>query len=69
MAAQPPVLRPADWLKAASLGVEMAAAVFAGAWLGYVVDGWWHSSPWGLAAGVVLGAVAGFWSAYKLAIK
>ena len=69
MAAQPPVVRPGDWLKAASLGVELAAAVFLGAWLGYVADGWWHSAPWGLAAGVVVGAVAGFWSAYKLAIK
>ena len=66
---QPPVLRPADWLQAASLGIEMAAAVFVGAWLGYLADGWLHTPPWGLAAGVVLGAVACFWGAYKLAIK
>lgn len=69
MAPQPPGIRPSDWLQAASLGVEMAAAVFTGAWFGYVVDGWSKSAPWGLAAGVVLGAIAGFWHAYKLVIK
>jgi ATP synthase protein I len=69
MAAQPPGVRPADWLKAASLGVELAASVFLGAWLGYLADGWWRSAPWGLALGVVLGALAGSWSVYKLAIK
>jgi len=65
----PPELRPADWLKGATLGVEMAAAVFLGAWIGYLADGWWRCTPWGLVLGVVVGATAGFWMAYKLAIK
>lgn len=55
-----------SYLKAASLGLEIAVAVFLGAGLGYLADGWLKSSPWGMVIGLCLGAAAGFWNAYKL---
>ena len=55
-------------LPAASLGFEIAVAVFLGAFLGYQADRWLHSAPWGLVIGLVLGAAAGLWNAYKFAV-
>ncbi len=53
-------------LQAASLGIEMAAAVFVGAGIGYLLDSRLGSAPWGLSLGVVLGAAAGFLNIYKI---
>lgn len=47
----------------------MAVAVFLGAFLGYQLDKLWPIAPWGMVAGIIVGAVAGFWNAYKLAVK
>jgi len=58
-----------DFLRAASLGVEIATAVFLGAFIGYEVDLHFKTGPWGLAFGVVLGSLAGFWNAYKFAVN
>jgi F0F1-type ATP synthase assembly protein I len=58
-----------DLAKAASLGVEMAIPVFLGAGIGYWLDQRWQSKPWLMVAGVVLGAAAGFWTAYKFAVN
>jgi ATP synthase protein I len=59
----------ADLLKAASLGLEIAVAVLLGAGAGYLADGRFKSSPWGMVAGLVIGAIAGLWNAYKFALK
>jgi len=56
-------------LRGASLGLEIAVAVFFGAGFGYLADGWLKSSPWGMVIGVGLGAAAGFWNAYKFAVR
>ena len=53
----------------ASIGLELAAAVTIGAALGYLLDGWLKTAPWGMVAGVVLGSMAGIWNATKLALK
>lgn len=53
-----------DYLKAASLGVEIAAAVFLGAFVGYKLGG-----QVGMVIGIVIGSIAGMWNAYKIAIK
>ena len=55
--------------KAAALGIEIAAAVFLGALIGYQIDLRLHSQPLGMSAGVVVGAAAGIWNAVKLALK
>jgi len=57
------------WLDALSLGLEMAIAVFLGAFLGYQADVYWRTSPWGMVVGVLVGALAGFWNAVKLALR
>jgi ATP synthase protein I len=57
------------YLTAASLGLEIAVAVFLGAGLGYWLDLRWQTGPWLMVAGLVIGAAAGMWNAYKIAIK
>lgn len=63
-----PDLKP-DFLRAASLGLEIAVAVFLGAGGGYFLDLRFQSSPWLMVAGLVIGAIAGFWNAYKFAVE
>ncbi|HVN67994.1 MAG TPA: AtpZ/AtpI family protein [Candidatus Sulfotelmatobacter sp.] len=58
-----------DFLSATSLGLEIAVAVFLGAGAGYLADLWLKSAPWGMVAGLVIGAIVGFWNAIKFAEK
>ena len=50
----------------ATMGLELAAAVFVGAAIGYFIDDKLKSAPWGITIGVVIGAMAGFWNIYKI---
>ena len=52
-------------LQAASMGLEIVVSVFLCAGLGYLIDVRFSTKPWGLAAGVLIGAAAGFWTVYK----
>lgn len=52
---------------AARIGVELVVATLVGAFLGYLLDSWLGTRPWIMAAGVLLGAVAGFRSIYRMA--
>ncbi|MBU0630742.1 MAG: AtpZ/AtpI family protein [Candidatus Margulisbacteria bacterium] len=54
---------------ALNVGVELAVGVFLGALVGYKLDEMWHTSPWLLIIGLILGAIAGFWNAYKIAAR
>lgn len=56
-------------MRAASLGLEIAVAVFVGAGIGYWVDAQLKCGPWGMVVGLVIGSLAGFWNAYKFAVK
>ncbi len=58
-----------DFMRAASLGLEVAAAVFLGALIGYWIDLYLKTGPWGMVIGVVVGSIAGFWNAYKFAMS
>lgn len=58
-----------DFMRAASLGLEIAVAVFLGAFIGYEVDLYFKTGPWWMVAGVVIGSIAGFWNAYKFAMS
>jgi ATP synthase protein I len=59
--------------KAMSAGLsvfsEFVAAVIVGAGLGWVVDYWTGAKPWGLVSFLGLGAAAGFWNVYRLAMR
>jgi len=57
------------FMRAASLGFEMAAAVFIGAAIGYFFDERSSTKPWGLITGVIIGSIAGFINIYRFAVK
>jgi F0F1-type ATP synthase assembly protein I len=66
------IFKPApksDFMRAASLGLEIAVAVFLGAFLGYQADQSFKTAPWGMVSGLVIGSIAGFWNAYKFAMN
>ena len=59
--------------KAMSAGLtvfsEFVAAVIVGAGIGWLVDRWTGATPWGLVVFLGLGAAAGFWNVYRLALR
>jgi len=52
---------------AAALALFASVASFCG--LGWLADRWWGTAPWLLAAGLVLGSVAGFYQFIRLTSK
>jgi ATP synthase protein I len=54
-----------------SLGVrvmsEFVAAIIVGGVIGWAVDNWLHTGPWGLIVFLMLGMAAGFWNVYRIA--
>jgi F0F1-type ATP synthase assembly protein I len=50
----------------AVLGTTIASCLGVFVWLGLWADSAWHSSPWGLLLGIVLGTVAAVVSVVKL---
>ncbi|MBY0563409.1 MAG: AtpZ/AtpI family protein [Hyphomonadaceae bacterium] len=61
----PPPQSPASL--ALRFGGEFGAAIIVGALLGYGVDYFLHSSPWGLLIGLMLGFAAGIANVVRLA--
>ncbi|MDD4179525.1 MAG: AtpZ/AtpI family protein [Candidatus Margulisbacteria bacterium] len=59
----------ADYARAASLGLEIAVPVLLGAGAGYWLDIQLQSAPWSMVAGLLTGAVTGFWNVYKFLRK
>ena len=59
--------------KAMSAGLsvfsEFVAAVIVGAGIGWLVDTWTGAKPWGIVVFLGLGAAAGFWNVYRLALR
>ena len=37
--------------------------------IGYAVDRWWGSAPWGLVIGLALGIVVGFYELIRVAMR
>jgi len=48
-----------------SLGIEMAAAVLIGTFMGYWADKWLGTQPWILIIGFIFGAAAGFRNLFR----
>lgn len=48
---------------------ELAAAILVGGFIGWWLDRWLGSSPWGMLVFLVLGIAAGFWNVYRLAAR
>lgn len=49
-----------------SLGVQMAAFVAIGAFIGYHSDQYLGTRPWGITAGVVIGSFVGIWDVIRM---
>ena len=51
------------------LGTELTVATIIGGLMGYTLDSYFETKPWGLVVGVVFGVVAGCLGVYRVAIK
>ena len=49
------------------VSVELVAAVAVGVAIGWLIDAWLDTGPWGLVVFVFLGGIAGMLNVYKLA--
>ena len=52
---------------AASASYTLVGGIILLGGIGYAVDRWWGTSPWGLVSGLVLGIVVGFYELIKTA--
>ena len=53
---------------AAGAAFEMAGAVGGGCLLGWLVDTWLNTTPWGVVGGAFLGCCIGFWALVRIAV-
>ena len=57
--------------RAMSVGIrvlsEFVAAILVGVFLGWLIDRWFGTTPWGLVGFLFLGLAAGFWNVYRIA--
>lgn len=58
-----------DYLDASTLGIELVVSVLIGAGAGYWLDKRLNTFPWLTVVGLILGAAAGFLSAYRAFMK
>ncbi len=47
------------------LGLMFPSCIAVGTAIGYYVDKWFHTDPFGKLIGFVLGVIAGFWNFYQ----
>ncbi|HNX96144.1 MAG TPA: AtpZ/AtpI family protein [Candidatus Aminicenantes bacterium] len=48
-----------------TIGLMFPTSISVGFFLGYLLDGWLHTSPWLLVAGTLYGMAAGFIHLYR----
>jgi ATP synthase protein I len=48
---------------------ELLAGVLVGGGIGWAIDRWLGTSPFGLIVMLLVGMVAGFWNVYRLAVR
>jgi ATP synthase protein I len=54
---------------ASGIGIQFAASVLVGLGLGWFLDRVFHTSPWLLLAGIILGIAGGGYSVVRMALK
>ena len=50
------------------LGTELTVATIIGGLLGYALDSFFGTKPWGMVVGIVLGSAAGCLAVYRVAM-
>ncbi len=55
--------------RASGMGVEFASAIVGMALLGWLIDNWQGTEPWGVLSGLVLGIVGGGYNFLKQAMR
>jgi len=58
-----------EWMRHANIGIEMMVSVLIGAFGGYGLDYLFHTKPWLMIVGFILGSIAGFRSLFQLLNK
>ena len=58
-----------DWVEYGSIGAEMFASVLIGTLGGYGLDRLFHTKPWLMVVGFILGSIAGYRSLFRLLSK
>ncbi|MBI1371421.1 MAG: hypothetical protein GC159_01480 [Phycisphaera sp.] len=56
-------------MKFAGIGLELAGVIAVLTWIGYGVDRWLDSAPWGLIGGALIGIVGGLYNVIKDVLK
>lgn len=56
------------WQTAWSLGFNFAASVAGFFFVGYAIDRWYETSPWGVLIGTLLGLVGGMYNLIRQAL-
>ena len=51
------------------LGTELVVATMIGALMGYAMDNYFDTKPWGILAGLIFGAAAGCLTVYRTAMN
>ena len=59
----------AGWYRMAGVGIEFVVAIALFAGIGYAIDRWRGSSPWGVLIGLGLGFVVGLRAMIRVARK
>ncbi|MGD2108327.1 MAG: AtpZ/AtpI family protein [Phycisphaerae bacterium] len=54
-----------DWIRSYGIGFEFVAAVAVFAFIGYLIDRKFGSSPWGVLVGLALGLIGGGYNLIK----
>ena len=67
LAIMAPQREPNPW-RYAGVGLELAGVVVGLAWLGYALDNWRGTAPWGVIIGSTLGIVGGLYNLIRQVI-
>lgn len=60
---------PSQWARWYSLGIELAAAVAGASFLGYWIDRYYKTDPWGILSGFALGLIGGMYNFLRSSIR
>ena len=57
------------WVRHSGVGLELAGALAGFALIGYWIDRWYGTDPWGLVIGVILGLVGGLYNLVRQSLQ